>query len=523
VRSTAPHLCGALAATLLAFGCATSGRAGQGFDGRAKQADERLPAAARFYDETERALVDEAQARQTAGRKLVEEGNLEEARAEFGAAAERYARFADSYPSSEWRVAFRYKAAEFHLFAQQHDRAAAQADKVLADPAASDVTRAMTAQLAAVAWRGVAVQRIKAGELEPTKLARADERAGAPLSPRSPAEPWRRFIAAVDAYLPVWQKHPEAAKRPSDRNLALTPWHGALIAAEIEYSCDNMEAAQRRLEAVIASWPGEADVMESAVPLLLQTFIARGDDAGFGAAKDRVKKVLEEQGSKAGEPRAKEGFSKLREQVVRLEQARDFAAAKRLMEGGKAAEAAEGFEHFAADHGAATDAPVALFNAAQAWDAAGKPERAMAAREKLVASYGDSKVAPLAALFLANGASKREDHAAAARYYGAYIDRWPDAPNRCLALQNVGYELDVQGEKAGAAERYLAFGTDARCAKERPNEAAKALYRSGKLLIDAKQKAKAKDAFEAATRVDGVTDPTAQRQIEDAKRQIKRM
>jgi predicted negative regulator of RcsB-dependent stress response len=523
VTSTNPQLCGALAATLLACGCATSGGAGQGFDGRAKQADEKLPAAVRFYDEAERALVEEAQAHQTLARKLVEEGNLEKARVEFGAAADRYARFADTYRSSEWRVAFRFKAAEFLLFAQQQERAATQADAVIADASASDVTRAMAAQLSAAAWRGYAVQRIKAGALEPMKLATAEQRAGAPLAPRPAPEPWKRFVAAVDTYVKVWERHPEAAKRPGERNLALTPWQGALIAAEVAYSYDEMAEAQRRLEAVIDAWPSEIDVMESAVPLLLQTFLVRGDDAGFAAATVRVKRVLEEQASKAAEPRARESFSKLREQSVRLEQVQSFAAAKRLMEAGKAAEAAEGFERFAADHAAATDASVALFNAAQAWDAAGKPEKAGAAREALVARYGDSRMAPLAAIYLANAASKREDHAAAAKHYGAYIERWADAPNRCLAMQNVGYELDVQGEKAGAAERYLAFGTDARCAKERPNEAAKALYRSGKLLIDVKQKSRAKEAFEAATRVEGVTDPAAQRQIEDAKRQTKRL
>jgi predicted negative regulator of RcsB-dependent stress response len=523
VTPTTHKLCGALAATLLACGCAGSGKAGQGFDGRAKQADERLPAAVRFYDEAERALVEDAQAHQALARKLVEEGNLEKARAEFGAAADRYAKFADTYRTSEWRVAFRFKAAEFLLFAQQQERAAVQADAVIADPAANDVTRAMAAQLSAAAWRGYAVQRIKAGALEPMKLATAEQRAGAPLAPRAPPEPWKRFVAAVDVYVTVWEKHPEAAKRPGERTLALTPWQGALIAAEVAYSCDDMAEAQRRLDAVLAAWPSEADVMENAVPLLLQTFLVRGDDAGFAGAADRLKRVLEEQGAKASEPRSRDAFAKLREQVIRLDQVHAFAVAKRLMEAGKAAEAAAGFERFAADYGSAPDASVALFNAAQAWDAAGQPEKAAAAREALVARYGDSRMAPLAAIYMANAASKREDHAAAARHYAAYLQRWPDAPNRCLAMQNVGYELDVQGEKAGAADRYLAFGSDVRCAKERPNEAAKALYRSGKLLIDVKQKSRAKEAFEAATRVEGVTDPAAQRQIEDAKRQTKRL
>ena len=36
----------------------------------------------------------------------------------------------------------------------------------------------------------------------------------------------------------------------------------------------------------------------------------------------------------------------------------------------------------------------------------------------------------------------------------------PDAANRCLALQNLGYELDAQGKKVESAERYLAWIAD---------------------------------------------------------------
>jgi predicted negative regulator of RcsB-dependent stress response len=512
-----------LGALLVASGCATSGGAGQGFDGREKQADEKLPAAARFYDEGERKLVEDAQGHQLAARKAVEEGNLEKARAEFSAAAERYARFADGYPASEWRIAFRYKAAEFQLFAQQHERAAEQADKVLAEPAASAATRAMAAHLSAVAWRGVAVQRVKAGEIEAIKLATAEQRGGAALAPHDPPGPWKKFVGAVDAYLAVWEKHPEAARRGSDRNLALTPWSGALVAAEVQYSCDQMEDARRRLERIVEEWPGEVDVMESAVPLLLQTLLVLKDDRGFSSAKDHLKETLAEQAGKAQDAKARETWVKLREQVVRLEQGLDFAAAKRLLDEGKAAEAAAGFERFAAAHGESADASTALFNAALAWDKAEQPDKAGAAREALVSKYGDSRMAPMAALQLAAAASKRNDHEAAARHYDAYLTRWPDAPNRCLAMQNVGYELDVQGKRPEAAERYLAFGRDDRCRKERSNEAAKALYRSGKLFIEAKLKPRAKEAFEAAAGVEGVSDPAAKGMIDDAKRQAKRL
>lgn len=523
MRSKAAQIHGVLAAMLVAGGCATSGGAGLGLDGRARQADEKLPAAARFSEDAERKLVEEAQGHQLTARKALDEGNSEKARVELAAAAERFVLFADTRPGSEWRLAFRFKAAELQLFAQQHERAAAQAEKVLADPAASDVTRAMAAQVAATAWRGVALQRVKAGELEPMKLATAEQRGTTALNPHPPADPWRRVVVAVDAYLSVWQKHPEIAKRPAERSLGLTPWQAALVAAEVKYSCDDMADAEGRLDKIVDGWPGEADVMDAAVRLLLETFLVRKDDAGFSAAKDRVKKILDEQLSKAQDPRSKETFAKTIGRVAQLGERLDFSAAKRLLDGGKPAEAAEGFEKFAEANPDSTDAANALFNAALAWDAAGRPEKAVATRERLVAKHSESRVAPVAALHLAGAASKRGDHEAAARYYGSYLERWPDAANRCIALQNIGFELDVQNQKVEAAERYLSFGSDVKCASERPNEAAKALYRCGKLFIDAKQKSKAKDAFEAATRVGGVTDPAALSQIEDAKRQIKRL
>jgi tetratricopeptide (TPR) repeat protein len=291
----------------------------------------------------------------------------------------------------------------------------------------------------------------------------------------------------------------------------------------VNYASDEMAEAQKRLEKVIETWPDEAEAMDSAVQLLLQTFLVRKDDDGLAAAKARVKGILDAQLAKASDPRARETFARVREQVTRLEQGLDFAAAKRLLDGGKPAEAAEGFERFAAAHAATPDAANALFNAALAWEKAGRPEKAVEVRERLVATYGDSRMAPMAALYLAGAASKRGDHVASARHYGTYLERWPEASNRCLAMQNVGYELDVQDRKVEAAERYLAFGSEARCAKERPNEVAKALYRSGKLYIEAKQKPKAKEAFEAAVRVEGVTDASAKQQLEDARRQAKRL
>jgi len=57
--------------------------------------------------------------------------------------------------------------------------------------------------------------------------------------------------------------------------------------------------------------------------------------------------------------------------------------------------------------------------------------------------------------------------------------------------------------------------------KEDPNNAAKALFLSGKLFTESKQKAKAREAFEATTQVQGVTDVVAKSQMDDARQRLK--
>ncbi|HSN90599.1 MAG TPA: hypothetical protein VLS93_05185, partial [Anaeromyxobacteraceae bacterium] len=83
------------------------------------------------------------------------------------------------------------------------------------------------------------------------------------------------------------------------------------------------------------------------------------------------------------------------------------------------------------------------------------------------------------------------------------------------------YQNDKLGNKAEAAPRYLTFGTDPACAKEDPNTTAMALYRAGTLFQGAKQKARALEAFTAASKVQGVTDDVARSQVEDAKKRVR--
>ena len=88
-------------------------------------------------------------------------------------------------------------------------------------------------------------------------------------------------------------------------------------------------------------------------------------------------------------------------------------------------------------------------------------------------------------------------------------------------LREVVAELDQAGKASEAAEGYLTFGRDASCGKADANFTARALYRAGVLFFGEKKKAKAKEAFEAASKVQGVTDTVAKSQVEDAKKRLK--
>jgi hypothetical protein len=273
----------------------------------------------------------------------------------------------------------------------------------------------------------------------------------------------------------------------------------ALAAARATFAFDDMAEARRRLEALFDRWPGDADVVQEAMPLYLQTYLVQGDRPGHQAAVVRLRQLLEAQAEAAdarADARGKEAYARALEELQRNESAAAFAAAQKLLDAGKPAEAAQAYETIATD-GAPADAAGALHNAAIAWDRAGDQARAAAARERIVRERPDAKVAPSATLQLAAYQSRKGDHAAAAKLYGDFLDRWPDHANRCIAMQNVASELDTARKGADAGERYLAFGKDPACSRSDPALALTALRRARVLFEAAGKPARAKDAAAA--------------------------
>ncbi len=502
----------------LTAACATGGGGKGVSSGRFYQANYKLPAESQL-DDAERGKIRDARTHFERGLVAQQSGNIDQARAEWVTAADGYAQFADQFQSSEWRMPVRYRAAELYMQGQQFERAAEVAHKVISDPQADASSKALASRLAAGAWLNVANQKVKANQLEPIRLANADQRRGQPLQPRVPPGEWKRFVDAADTYLANLDADPEASKPAAERRGGLPPAQLALIAGEVEYAFDNMDDARRRFSDILNRWPDEGEVLESAVPLYLQTFLYANDTQGYQAEVARVRELVGARAQKATDPKQKESFEKVLESLSRAEAGTQFAAAQKLLDEGKAAEAAQAFEQLASDPQGG-DAANALHNAAVAWDKAGKPDRAAQLRERILKEHGDSKVAPNNILLLAVYKSKKNEHLGAAKLYEEFIAKHPESPNRCVALQNVASELDMAKKTAQAAERYVAFGKDEKCGTADPNVAARALYRAGRLYEDAKQKAKAKESYAAAVAMKGVTDTVAKSQVEDAKRRM---
>lgn len=495
---------------LLLIGAACASAAGG--RGRAPavthQADERLPPLSAFDAGERRIAYNEALTQEQQGWRAESAGDVDAARAPLEGAARGYLAFVERYPNTGWDVTLRYHAADLLRRATRHEEAAALAERVANDPRADAKTRAM-------AWLQAANALVGAGKMEPLRVVPAQEREGAPPSPRTPPEPWRRFVDAADAHL---QSLDPAKPEPVDR--LMSAGQLALVAARVAFASDDMPAARRRLAAILERWPRDAQVFQGAAPLYVQTFLVERDDAAAQEAIARVREAAAAQAPQAKDADARAAYEAVREEAGRVGSGIRFEQAKALLEEGKAREAAEAFEALAGGDG---DAAAALSGAAVAWDRAGEGDRAASLRRRILEEHGDSKVAPQSTLQLAAYLSKKGDHAEAGRMYVRHAERWPDDPSHCVALRNGAVELDLAKRGLEAAGRYRAFGSEARCAESSPDVAVLALHRAGQLYLGARKRTDAREAFQAAAAIEGVTTPDAKQRMADARAQAKRL
>jgi tetratricopeptide (TPR) repeat protein len=494
-------------AVLLLAACASAGR-GAKAPAVVHQADERIPPLAAFPPGEQRIAYNDALAKEQAGWRLEQGGKIDEARQPLEAAARDFLGFLQRFPRTGWDLTFRFHAADLLRRAGRGDEAASLAEQVANDPAASPKSAAM-------AWLQVANALTVAGKLQPLKVEPPAEGAARPQQVDPPA-PWKRFVDAADAYL---QAVNPAAPEPRDRILG--PGQIALVAARVAFATGHVDDARRRAGTILERWAGEPQAFQGAAPLYVESFLAAGDRAGAAEATDRVKQIATAQAQGAPDAEARATYEKVASETDRTAAAVRYQQAKALLDEGKAEEAAREFEGLAQQ--GIGDVPAALVGAAVAWDKAGNAQRATELRRQILDEHADSRLAPGAALQLAAALSKQGDHEGAARVYAQHADRWPDDANHCTALRNGAVELDLAKRSADAARRYAAFGRDGQCAQAAPDVAALALYRAGQLFQQAKQRNDARDAFQAAAAVEGVTSAEAKQRVADAKRQAQKL
>jgi len=492
-------------------------------------ADYKMPAPESIDSEAERSKLRDAMQHARLGDAARDSGNTDQARAEWKATGALFQNIAERHASSEYRLVYRQTAARYLLQAQDWEGAAAAAEGLRADKATDPASRATAAGLRAAALQNLAFAEVKAGRAEPIRLLTADKRRGQEPKPRPLSPAWQRFVAASDDYLAQLK---DDRSQGAEANAA----GFATLAAQVEFSFDNLEDAGRRFGEVIEKIPSSSHLADS-IQLHLQTYAIRKDEVGYAAALERNRAVLAAEVKKAagrtdaeGKVRA-EALAKLGEELERATVGTTFRTAGILLaesqkvEGeaarAKAAEAAAAYEKFAAADPTSSDAPNALYNGAIAWTRAKEPKKAVAARERLLAQYPDSKIAPKALLAVASDLSSAGDHVGSAQRYARYLEKYPDGEERCLALGNHAVELDTAGRPLEALRAYLAFGAEARCLKEDPNNSVKSLYRAASVATNAKRKADATALFRAIAGIQGVTDTVARSQVEDAKKRLK--
>ena len=499
-------------------------------------------------DATELALLKDAFVHIDRGLRDRLSGKIDAANAEDKVAADNLVRFVNRYPSHRLRIVFLRMASARYLAAKEWEAGADAAQRMVSDPKAQPVTKAIGARYASGAWQMLAIQEMRAGTIPQLRLKPSSARGGEPPSPRPVDRAWKMFVENADTYEKHSDADPTSKLTAEERQTQGGTDLGQLqvIAAQVEFGYDNIEDAQRRFGRVIEMHPSRGDLMETAVPYYLDTFKILKDPKGLEAAAARIEPVIAAQAKKAAEVAAAPGateeqkknaaaFAKLAGELKDGSKGSEYGQAAQVMGRADAAakegkpeaaalyrESAALYEKFAAGNKTSPDAPNALFNAAIAHDKAKDGKKAVALREQLLKEYPDAKVAQQTYLLLGSNLAASREYAASAKYNQEYLARWPDSPQRCVALQNLGVALQETKKSTDAADAYLKFAADPTCGAEDPNTTARVLYSAAKMQSEAKKTADARKTLQALVALKGVTDPVARSYQADAADRLKK-
>lgn len=127
-------------------------------------------------------------------------GKYESATAEDKIAADNLIGFVNKYPSHRLRIVFLRMASGRYLNAKMWEAAAETAQRMIQDPKALPVTKAIGARYASGGWQMLAVEEMHSGKIPSLKLQPSTARGGAAPKPRVPDRAWKMFVENADVY-----------------------------------------------------------------------------------------------------------------------------------------------------------------------------------------------------------------------------------------------------------------------------------------------------------------------------------
>jgi TolA-binding protein len=369
----------------------------------------------------------------------------------YGAAAEAYAFFIQSFPDAKDVVEVRYLRADILFFKLKDLRAAGQ-----------EYLEVGKSKPVGGYHKEALLQAMNAFEkLRPA----APAGASAARKKRAVTNDDRRFAEAADLYATLF---------PNDKEIITVIYKNG----QFFYDYGDYDEAIKRFGLIIERYP-TSPVAGPAGDRLLEC---------LGAAKDYEN--IESWGRRLKSTKA---FANKTDQ-----QRLDDVIAGAMMKSGEAAagkedydKAATFFERVAKEYPGSSEAPKALANAGAAFEKSGRPERAVAAYKALADRYPKASEAPEALLVAGKIEESIASYASAAALYEQLASRYPQAPQAPQALRNAGLLRQTMGQTDKAVAHYAAYEKQY---KGRP-ETRDIAFQKGMLMLEKKDSKGAAAAF----------------------------
>lgn len=367
--------------------------------------------------------------------------DIDASRALFSEAADRYAEYLEQFPFADAYFEASWYHADALFNAGRYREAIAQDEQLLKVGGHDYVEVALYQRFYA---RYLIIQDEYGGpETVPSDavvestvpMADGGERQLLALSPDHVA-----FIEAADAVRSRPFENPDVAKVRDDNLSALH-----YVPAQILFYHNRYEEARPRLEALISQMPQTDDALRAAA-LIVNSYVADNDLEKVVEVSNKYR--LMQLGANPAEAANKNA------EFTNLEEAGKFKLALRKKEGGDYIGAAEDFLTFIKEFPKSDKVPLALYNAANTYEDAGKAERANELYEQYINDYPKGEFAKGLFWRIATNYGAILEMDKAIEYYERLASLYPDDQNAPAAIFNAGFLKVGQGDNRGAATNF---------------------------------------------------------------------